>query len=83
MYFTCYANSGFGRLSSGGSTPVNLKHVEVSYVAPGTCQSKYPLETIDSSMMCAVDPGQDSCQGDSGGPLYDKVNQKLVGVVSW
>ena len=74
---------GFGTQSSGGISSTTLKHVEVSYVDPDTCQSDYPAYTIDSSMMCAADPGQDSCQGDSGGPLYDKDNGKLVGVVSW
>jgi hypothetical protein len=74
---------GFGTQSSGGSSSTTLKHVEVSYVDPDTCQSAYSGYNVDSSMMCAADPGEDACQGDSGGPLYDKENEKLVGVVSW
>jgi len=33
--------------------------------------------------MCAGATGKDACQGDSGGPLYDKVHNRLVGIVSW
>ncbi len=55
----------------------------MKYVPPCDCLEAYYGTRIDSSMMCASDPGQDACQGDSGGPLYDKENDLLVGVVSW
>ena len=63
--------------------PTDLHHVEVNYVPPCDCDKAYSSVIIDSTMMCAADQGEDACQGDSGGPLYDKVNDVLVGVVSW
>lgn len=56
---------GFGALSSGGSSPLTLKHVELAYVPKDDCNVMYNGQ-ITEYMMCAADPGQDSCQGDSG-----------------
>jgi len=75
---------GFGALSSGGSTPSQLKHVELAHIPRTECNGANAYNgEITENMMCAADPGQDSCQGDSGGPLYDADNKVLVGVVSW
>lgn len=79
---------GFGNLNTTfDEFPDVLHHVEVSYVTNEVCSDSYDAvygdNSVTDNMMCAADPGQDSCQGDSGGPLYDKVNEKVVGVVSW
>lgn len=50
---------GFGTLYSGGPTPTQLQHVEVSY--DGTC-GNYPAGAITDNMVCAADPFEDSCQ---------------------
>jgi len=65
--------------------PDQLHHVELGYVDPQECASRYVSIGFDigDDVMCASDPSQDSCQGDSGGPLFDKDNNVLVGVVSW
>jgi secreted trypsin-like serine protease len=55
--------------------------VQLPTIADGPCQTMYPQETIDPSMLCAGFPegGKDSCQGDSGGPLITVgANPKLV-----
>lgn len=64
-------NLGFGSLSSGGSFPTELRHVELAFVPRNTCNSQYN-GAITDFMMCAADPGQDSCQGDSGKKLKNK-----------
>merc|ERR1711933_654130 len=74
---------GLGRLSSGGLTPEELMHVEVSYVTNDQCDADYAQIDITDDMLCAADPGKDSCHGDSGGPLWDEEDNLLVGVVSW
>jgi len=80
--------SGWGTLSSGGSSPAALNEVDVQIYAFGNCGSMNSEMTRD--MMCAGDKegGVDSCQGDSGGPLVtedaDQNNGwSVVGVVSW
>merc|ERR1719348_557690 len=60
--------SGWGTLSSGGSTPDVLMVVSVPVVSDAICRIEYPLSIADS-MICAGEHGKDSCQGDSGGPM--------------
>jgi len=77
--------SGWGALSSGGSSPNVLNAVSVPVIANDQC-GNYGSQIL-ASMMCAgkVTGGIDSCQGDSGGPLTTKINgaYRLIGVVSW
>lgn len=85
---TMAAVSGWGTLSSGGSSPDRLQYVEVPIVTNAECQAAYRGESIDDGMLCAGYIGQggaDSCQGDSGGPLVVSDGGELVqtGVVSW
>ena len=78
--------AGFGRLSSGGSSPNRLMQVSVPIVSESKCKRAYG-SSIHTSMVCAgLDRGgKDSCQGDSGGPMVCEYNGKffLEGVVSW
>merc|ERR1719348_74417 len=78
--------TGFGRLSSGGSSPRVLMQVRVPIVGQSTCKRAYG-SSIQDSMVCAGfrQGGKDSCQGDSGGPLVCEMGGKyyLEGVVSW
>jgi len=77
---------GFGATSEGGPYPDKLRHVQLKYVDDDTCDSMYALAgygIAEEKELCCRDSGKDSCQGDSGGPLYDRVSNKLVGVVSW
>jgi len=76
--------SGWGRTSSGGSSPNVLHAVQVPYITNQQCQAAYSGYTISANMMCAgnvAEGGVDSCQGDSGGPLT--AHNYVVGVVSW
>ena len=91
--------SGWGTLSSGGSSPDELRTVQVRAWTNTECEESYGSAAIDASMICAGDPYPgcnpgiescvDSCQGDSGGPLFAVVedsSQKhyiVVGIVSW
>nr|DAA64573.1 TPA_exp: trypsin 2A [Locusta migratoria] len=72
--------TGWGALSSGGSSPTQLQAVTTSVVARSTCNSAYGGEITDR-MICAGETGKDSCQGDSGGPLVSGSTQ--YGIVSW
>ena len=78
--------SGWGTLSSGGSTPDILQVAEVPFVSDDICDAYYPGEITDD-MICAGRPGVDSCQGDSGGPMTavnpETGKVELVGIVSW
>lgn len=78
--------SGFGRLSSGGSSPRVLMQVNVPVVSQSSCKRAYG-SSIHDSMICAglKEGGKDSCQGDSGGPMVCESGGKfyLEGVVSW
>jgi secreted trypsin-like serine protease len=80
---------GLGLLKEGGGSnelPAKLQHVQVSHVPNSSCISIYKQENLvfdPQSMFCASDFGKDACQGDSGGPLYDKLSNKVSGIVSW
>ena len=82
---TCWI-TGWGTLSSGGSSPNTLMQASVPLVSPQRCENAYPGE-IDDSMLCAGldEGGIDACQGDSGGPLVCKFNGTwyLEGATSW
>lgn len=75
--------TGWGTLSSGGSSPDQLQEVNVPIVPQATCRNSY--STLTDNMICAGEEGRDSCQGDSGGPLVYKINNSwaLAGVVSF
>ncbi|KAB0805075.1 hypothetical protein PPYR_02045 [Photinus pyralis] len=72
--------TGWGTLSSGGSSPRQLQAVDVKEVDRKECNRSYGGGITDT-MICFGSPGKDSCQGDSGGPLV--VGEKQVGIVSW
>ncbi|KAF5286944.1 hypothetical protein FQR65_LT12403 [Abscondita terminalis] len=71
--------TGWGTLSSGGSSPTQLQKVTVNRVSSAECNAAYG--SITDRMICYSAPGKDSCQGDSGGPLV--AEGKQVGIVSW
>ncbi|HZI16230.1 MAG TPA: trypsin-like serine protease [Myxococcus sp.] len=77
--------TGWGTLSSGGSSPDTLQTVDVGILSNTSAQSSYPNETITADQLAAASPGKDSCQGDSGGPLtvLKGTTRVLAGVVSW
>merc|ERR1712127_159197 len=79
--------SGWGTLSSGGSTPEGLKFVRVPAITNAACNNDYG-GSITDSMICGGYPGvggKDACQGDSGGPFVcnDSGKAVIAGVVSW
>jgi trypsin len=79
--------SGWGTISSGGSTSRYLRKVNVPVVSNADCNTMYG-GGITARMMCAgdtVNGGEDSCQGDSGGPIFVQQNGSFVqvGIVSW
>merc|ERR1711992_7874 len=79
--------SGWGTLSSGGSSPNELMWVRVPAISNSDCSSAYG-STITDSMICAGYPGvggKDACQGDSGGPFVCNDGGKAVvaGTTSW
>jgi len=76
--------SGWGRLSSGGLLPNQLRAVKVGIISREECDNAYAaFGGITENMICAGVPGggKDACQGDSGGALV--CNGQLVGIVSW
>jgi secreted trypsin-like serine protease len=79
--------SGWGSISSSGSTSNYLRKVAVPIVSNAACNSNYGIGSVTDRMMCAGRPqgGIDSCQGDSGGPIFinDAGLPKLLGTVSW
>jgi len=77
--------AGWGALTEGGSSPLQLYKVQVPYVDDDSCRGSYGSGSIADSMICAGEAGKDSCQGDSGGPMMcarGGVNY-LCGIVSW
>merc|ERR1712156_1264383 len=80
--------SGWGTLSSGGSSTNTCQFVRVPAITNAACNSDYGAGSITDSMICVGYPGvggKDACQGDSGGPFVCNDNGKAVvaGVVSW
>ena len=61
--------SGWGTLSSGGSSPDTLQAVNVPVVSDADCTDAYGSDMDGPTMICAGEEGLDSCQGDSGGPM--------------
>merc|ERR1712088_183202 len=79
--------SGWGTLSSGGSSTDALQYVRVPAITNTQCNNAYG-GSITNAMICAGYPGvggKDACQGDSGGPFVCNNGGKAViaGVVSW
>ena len=71
----------------GGSSPNDLRYVQVPAITNAQCNQAYNGD-ITSSMICAGYPGtggKDACQGDSGGPFVCNQGGKAIiaGVVSW
>jgi len=84
--------TGWGTLSSGGSTPTILQEAEVGIIGNDDCVKEfgYDRTDIDDSMMCAqgqTEDGKitDACQGDSGGPLVCESSGQwtVYGATSW
>ncbi|PVI00574.1 putative trypsin [Periconia macrospinosa] len=77
--------AGWGDLTESGSSPADLRYVDVPIVSRTTCKSQYGSSAITNNMVCAAVPegGKDSCQGDSGGPLIETGTNTLIGIVSW
>merc|ERR1719341_2685408 len=80
--------SGWGTLSTGGSTPTVLHEVTINTMSNAQCTGSttaYSSNDITSRMICASASGKDACQGDSGGPLVTQTSGSytLIGVVSW
>lgn len=77
--------SGWGALSSGGPSPLNLQYVEIPVVDRDICANAYRnLNDVNENMICAGlygVGGRDACQGDSGGPVV--IGDVLHGLVSW
>ena len=79
--------TGWGTLTEGGSSPIDLHGVTVPLVDTGNCNDANSYNGgILGSMICAgLDVGgRNSCQGNSGGPLTRGTgNGTLTGIVSW
>lgn len=80
--------TGWGTLSSGGSSPDNLQKVTVPVISNADADAAYTTISITADQLAAGllgVGGKDSCQGDSGGPLVVQTasGAKLAGVVSW
>ncbi|XP_063620673.1 trypsin CFT-1-like [Cydia splendana] len=95
---TVVTTIGWGTLTSGGSAPEQLQHVDINIISQVYCSAQYAwLKTqpgfqnwpdITENMVCAgiqYHGGKDACQGDSGGPLSHPVQSShvLYGLVSW
>jgi secreted trypsin-like serine protease len=83
--------TGWGTLSSGGSSPTTLQEAKVTVLSNKACKNTgYDTSEIHKSMICAQGTNgnggiTDACQGDSGGPLVCN-NQgawTVFGATSW
>lgn len=82
--------TGWGTLTSGGTSPDTLQKVDVPLVSNEDAQVAYKQETITEDQLAAGVlgvGGRDACQGDSGGPLVvpNAAGDAyvLAGIVSW
>ncbi|MGB5976020.1 MAG: trypsin-like serine protease, partial [Cyclobacteriaceae bacterium] len=82
--------SGWGTLSSGGSSPDVLQAAQVPIVSNAVADNAYGTTTITDDQLAAGymgTGGVDACQGDSGGPLVvsdaSGTGVILAGIVSW
>jgi secreted trypsin-like serine protease/subtilisin-like proprotein convertase family protein len=81
--------TGWGALSSGGSSPDVLQEVTVPIVSEADAEDAYNRNLTDDQIAAGLlnVGGRDSCQGDSGGPLTvaDATGngRLLAGIVSW
>lgn len=82
--------TGWGRLSSGGTSPDTLQEVEVPIIDSFAADQAYTSYSIGGDQLAAAFHGiggKDACQGDSGGPLTvpdgTGAGALLAGVVSW
>ncbi|XP_043938392.1 chymotrypsin-like elastase family member 2A [Protopterus annectens] len=85
--YGCYA-TGWGRLSTGGSSPDRLQQVRLLIVDYANCsRSDWWGSTVKSTMVCAGGDGvYSTCNGDSGGPLNCKNSSgrwEVHGIVSF
>merc|ERR1711874_241894 len=81
--------SGWGTLSTGGTTPSVLIEATINTMSNAQCTRSpyiYTGNVITDRMLCATASGKDACHGDSGGPLVTKESggyYTVIGVVSW
>jgi len=78
--------TGWGTLTSGGTSPETLQKVSVPFVRDEICERAYKnINDIVPTMICYGEKGKDSCQGDSGGPLIGYLGGEAYqyGIVSW
>lgn len=86
---TCWI-TGWGTLSSGGSSPDILQEAAVGVLSNQDCKNtNYASSQITDSMLCAQGRNSngitDACQGDSGGPLVCESSGiwTVYGATSW
>ncbi|KAM7005626.1 elastase-1-like [Tautogolabrus adspersus] len=70
----CYI-TGWGRTSTGGSLPSQLKQAYLPLVGHETCsRGDWWGSTVQPTMVCGGGGAEAGCNGDSGGPLNCLVN---------
>ncbi|XP_052059242.1 chymotrypsin-like serine proteinase [Mytilus californianus] len=80
--------SGWGRLSGSGSSPDNLKDVQMTIISNSECSTRWASVTgaaINDGNICILQSGKSACSGDSGGPMtcYSGNTPYLAGATSW
>jgi len=83
--------TGWGTLSSGGSSPDVLQEAKVTILSNNACKdTSYGRNEITPEMLCAQGRRNggitDACQGDSGGPLVCQASDNtwaVYGATSW